>query len=173
VDPPVPFPNTVVKRGSTYNTAPSTGVGRSAAASAVSLFCRYLRGDRAPRYEQKSVWDDRPLPVRFLFFVAISAATERRATSRSRCGTIGRCQCGFSFLSLSPRRRSAALRTEVGVGRSAAASAVSLFRMPPCLCHPGAARLGRGVLRIRADDLPSRPPAARVSRPSPCAASIS
>jgi hypothetical protein len=27
------------------------------------------------------VWDDRPLPVRFLFFVAISAATERRAST--------------------------------------------------------------------------------------------
>ena len=38
VDPPVPFPNTVVKRSSTYNTAGSTSVGRSAAASAVLLF---------------------------------------------------------------------------------------------------------------------------------------
>jgi len=39
VDPPVPFPNTVVKHPSTYNTAGSTSVGRSAAASAVSFFC--------------------------------------------------------------------------------------------------------------------------------------
>ncbi|GAC1643540.1 MAG: hypothetical protein NVS4B2_33240 [Chloroflexota bacterium] len=38
VAPPVPFPNTVVQRSSTYNTAPSTGVGRSAAARAV-FFC--------------------------------------------------------------------------------------------------------------------------------------
>ena len=38
VDPPVPVPNTVVKRSSTYNTAGSTSVGRSAAASAVPLF---------------------------------------------------------------------------------------------------------------------------------------
>jgi len=38
VDPPVPFPNTVVKHPSTYNTAGSTSVGRSAAASAVSFF---------------------------------------------------------------------------------------------------------------------------------------
>ena len=37
VDPPVPVPNTVVKRSSTYNTAGSTSVGRSAAASAVSF----------------------------------------------------------------------------------------------------------------------------------------
>jgi hypothetical protein len=37
VDPPVPVPNTVVKRSSTYNTAGSTSVGRSAAASAVLL----------------------------------------------------------------------------------------------------------------------------------------
>ncbi len=45
VVPPVPFPNTVVKHGSTNNTAPSTGVGRSAAASAVSFFLFELQGD--------------------------------------------------------------------------------------------------------------------------------
>jgi hypothetical protein len=39
VAPPVPIPNTVVKHSSTYNTAPSTGVGRSAVARTVlSLF---------------------------------------------------------------------------------------------------------------------------------------
>jgi len=35
VDPPVPVPITVVKHPSTYNTAGSTPVGRSAAASAI------------------------------------------------------------------------------------------------------------------------------------------
>ncbi len=40
--PPVPIPNTVVQRSSTYNTAGSTPVGRSAAASAGFL----CQGDR-------------------------------------------------------------------------------------------------------------------------------
>jgi hypothetical protein len=41
VDPPVPFPNTVVKRSSTHNTAVFTTVGRSAAASAVFFVLKY------------------------------------------------------------------------------------------------------------------------------------
>jgi hypothetical protein len=51
VDPPVPVPNTVVKRSSTYNTAGSTSVGRSAAASAVLLLfhtCLRLQGMKKP-----------------------------------------------------------------------------------------------------------------------------
>ena len=53
VDPPVPVPNTVVKRSSTYNTAGSTSVGRSAAASAV-LF--YFRVDAERCFQHSIRW---------------------------------------------------------------------------------------------------------------------
>ena len=50
VDPPVPFPNTVVKHFSTDNTAPSTGVGRLATARAVLFFFEQeSRGSFDPR----------------------------------------------------------------------------------------------------------------------------
>jgi hypothetical protein len=70
VGPPVPVPNTVVKRSCTYNTAGFTSVGRSAAASAVLFFASPPEGARTgdippPRHSL--------LPVSVMFYVNFRA----------------------------------------------------------------------------------------------------